>query len=280
MTAHIKRKWIYLTAGLSALLLAPLGAGLAAPISQCIKSSTMCDYQLLCNFKVDLEEKIILYKMFAGSSSFAKAANKAKPPATFQGIPYNKAAYDAALVAGKAVNPRATGADLAFNAYNEFVKKSTADLDAQAASYKQCEDLGTAPNELRGTWKGMATSLPDCEIGGPPTTPGGPVTPFYIYKPMHQGCQEIWEGDLGHETVHQDACYARGGTRLQTLQDYIDDDTHAYRYSVQHAVNNLKKMQVKCSADPLRPAFRARAQQLIDEAAAYQAVQAAKAGKQ
>jgi hypothetical protein len=274
MTAHIKRKWIYVTAGLSALLLAPVAAGLAAPISQCIKDTTMCDYQLLCNFKVDLEEKMILYKMFAGSSSFARDA---KPPGSFQGLTYNKAAHDAALAAAKRASPRATGADLAFNAYNEFVKKSKADLDGQAASYKQCEDLGVAPNELRGDWPGMATSLPDCAIGGPPTTPGGPVTPFYIYKPMHQGCQEIWEGDLGHETVHQDACYARGGTRLQTLQDYIDDDTHAYRYSVQHAVNNLKKMQVKCSTDPLKPAFRARAQQLIDETAQYQAV---KAGKQ
>lgn len=274
MTAHLKRKWIYVTAGLSALLLAPVGAGLAEPISQCITNATMCDKQLLCNFKVDLEEKMILYKMFASASSFARDA---KSPATFQGLTYDKAAFDSALAAGKKVNPRATGADLAFNAYNEFVKKSKAKLDAQAASYKQCEDLGAAPNKLRGTWTGMATSLPDCEIGGPPTTPGGPVTPFYIYKPMHEGCQEIWEGDLGHETVHQDACYARGGTRLQTLQDYIDDDTHAYRYSVQHAVNNLKKMQVKCSADPLKPAFRARAQQLIDEAAAYQAV---KAGKQ
>ena len=271
MTARIKRKWIYLTAGLSALLLAPVGAGLAAPISQCIKDTTMCDYQLLCNFKVDLEEKMILYKRFAGSSSFARDA---KPPGSFQGLTYNKTAHDAALAAAKKASPSATGAVLAFNAYNEFVKKSKADLDGQAASYKQCRPLGVTPNALRGTWTGMATSLPDCEIGGPPATPGGPVTPFYIYKPMHQGCQEIWEGDLGHETVHQDACYARGGTRLQTLQDYIDDDTHAYRYSVQHAVNNLKKMQVKCSSDPMSAAFRERAQQLIEQAAQYQAVKA------
>jgi hypothetical protein len=93
---------------------------------------------------------------------------------------------------------------------------------------------------------------------------------------MHEGCQEIWESDLGHETVHQDACYARGGTRLQTLQQYIDDDMHAYRYSVQSAVNNLKKMQVKCSANPETAAFRQEAQKLIDQAKQYQAVKAAR----
>jgi hypothetical protein len=274
MTAHIKRKWIYITAGLSALLLAPVGAGLAAPISQCIQSTTMCDKELLCAFKIELEEKMILYKRFASSSSFAKDA---KPPGSFQGLTYNSTLPKNALTAANKVTPKPTGADLAFEAYNQFVDASKADLDRQAAKYKQCTALGVTPNEtLRGTWKGMATTLPDCEMGGPPTTKGGPVVPFYIFKPMHQGCQEIWESDVGHETVHQDACYNRGGTRLQTLQDYIDDDMHAYRYSVQSAVNNLKKMQVKCSTDPMTAEFREQAQKLIDEAAQYQAVKKAK----
>jgi hypothetical protein len=277
MTAPIKRKWIYLTAGLSALLLAPLGAGLAAPIAQCITDTTMCDKDLLCAFKIELEEKMILYKHFASSSSYAKDAKAAKPPTTFQGLGYDKAPYDAALAAAKKSKPGATGADLAFEAYNQFVKKSRADLDRQGAKYKQCTLLGVTPNEkLRGTWSGMVTSLPECEIGGPPTTPGGAPVPFYIFKPMHEGCQEIWESDLGHETVHQDACYARGGTRLQTLQQYIDDDMHAYRYSVESAVNNLKKMQVKCSSNPETAAFRQEAQKLIDQAKQYQAVKAAR----
>jgi hypothetical protein len=276
MTAHIKRKWIYLAAGLSALLLAPLGAGLAAPISQCIKDTTMCDYELLCAFKVELEEKMILYKYFASSSSYAKDAKAAKPSTTFQGLSYNKAPHDAALAAAKKAKPSATGADLAFEAYNKFVASAKADLNRQAASYKQCKLLGVTPNEtLRGTWSGMVTSLPECDIGGPPTTPGGPPVPFYMFKPMQQGCQEIWEGDLGHETIHQDACYARGGSRLQTLQQYIDDDTNAYRYSVQHAVNDLEKMQTKCSADPMSAPFRERAKELIDQAKRYQAVKAA-----
>jgi hypothetical protein len=273
MTAHIKRKWIYLTAGLSALLLAPLGAGMAAPIAQCITGETKCDYDLLCAFKVELEEKMLLYKAFAGASTSAKDA---KPAGSFQGLTYNKAAYDKALAAAKKANPQLTGADLAFAAYNQFVANQKAELGKQAAKYKQCKELGVMPNEtLRGTWPGMVTSLPECDIGGPPTTKGGPPEPFYTFKPKHEGCQEMWEGDLGHETIHQDACYARGGKRLQTLQDYIDDDSNAYRYSVKHAVNQLEKMQEKCSADPKSAEFRDRAQQLIDQAKQYQAIKAA-----
>jgi hypothetical protein len=246
---------------------------MAAPISQCITDATKCDYELLCAFKVELEEKMLLYKMFASASTSAKDA---KPPGSFQGLRYTSAGHDKALAAAKKAKPNLTGADLAFEAYNRFAATKKAELGKQAAKYKQCKELGVTPNEtLRGTWPGMVTSLPECDIGGPPTTPGGPPEPFYTFKPKHQGCQEIWEGDLGHETIHQDACFARGGKRLQTLQDYIDDDTNAYRYSVKHAVGELEKMQEKCSADTMSEAFRMRAQQLIDQAKQYQAVKAA-----
>jgi hypothetical protein len=273
MKPNTKRKWIYITAGLSAFLLAPVGAALSAPIAQCITDMTMCDKTLLCAFKIELEEKVLLYKTVAAAS---KGAKDAKPPGSFQGIRYDATLYNAALAEAKAVRPALTGNALASKAYRNFVAKMEAKRASEAARYKNCSLLGVTPDETRrGTWKGMETSRTDCSIYGTP--PGDNDDPILLdkYKETHEGCEEVWESDLGHERVHQNACYLRKD-RMDTLQDYIDDDTNAYRYSVQHAVNDLEKMALKCSADPSTAMFRMRAEQLLNQAKQYQAVQASK----
>jgi hypothetical protein len=274
MKPNTKRKWIYVTAGLSALLLAPVGAALSAPIAQCIKDTTMCDKTLLCAFKIELEEKVLLYKTVAAASTDAKEAKAAKT--TFQGIRYDATLYNAALAEAKAVRPALTGNALASKAYRNFVAKMEAKRKSEAARYKDCSLLGVTPDETRrGTWKGMETSRIDCSIYGTP--PGDNDDPILLdeYKETHEGCEEVWESDLGHERVHQNACYLRKN-RMDTLQDYIDDDTNAYRYSVQHAVNDLTKMQLKCSTDPSVAMFRQRADELLKKAKAYQAIEASK----
>jgi hypothetical protein len=276
MKPNTKRKWIYVTAGLSALLLAPVGAALSAPIEQCIKDTTMCDKTLLCAFKIELEEKVLLYKTVAAASTDAKEAAKAKPPRKFQGIKYDATLYNAALAEAKAVRPALTGNALASRAYRNFVKRMEAKRASQAARYKNCSLLGVTPDETRrGTWSGMETSRTDCFIYGSPPAGSDDQVLLDDYKAMHQGCEEIWESDLGHERVHQNACYARRN-RMDTFQDYVDDDTNAYRYSVQHAVNDLTKMQIKCSTDPSTAMFRQRADQLLNQAKQYQMVQASK----
>ena len=270
MKPNTKRSWIYVAAGLSALLLAPVGAALSAPIAQCIKDTTMCDKKLLCAFKIELEEKVLLYKTVAAASTDTKQAG------TLQGIKYSSQLYDQALREAKAVRPALTGNALASKAYRNVVAKMEAKRASEASRYKNCSLLGVTPDEtLRGTWKGMETSRADCSIYGTP--PGDNDDPILLddYKKTHEGCEEVWESDLGHERVHQNACYARQN-RMDTLQDYIDDDTNAYRYSVQHAVNDLTKMSIKCSADPSTAMFRARADQLLNQAKQYQMIQASK----
>jgi hypothetical protein len=276
MKPNTKRKWIYVTAGLSALLLAPVGAVLSAPIAPCITRATMCDKTLLCAFKLELEEKVLLYKTVAAASSDAKNANAAKPRGTFQGIRYSTTLYNAALAEAQAVRPRLTGNALASKAYRNFVAKMRAMLPTKEAKYEDCSVLGVEPDETRrGTWDGMETSRSDCSIYGTP--PAGSDDPILLdkFKETNEGCEEVWESDLGHERVHQNACYLRRN-RMDTFQDYIDDDTNAYRYSVQHAVNDLTKMQIKCSTDPSTATFRQRADQLLKQAKQYQMIQASK----
>lgn len=270
MEPNTKRKWIYVTAGLSALLLAPVGAALSAPVAPCITKETKCDKTLLCAFKLELEEKVLLYKTVAAASSDAKEAG------TFQGIKYSSKLYDAALAEAQAVRPRLTGNALASKAYRNFVAKMRAKLPSKAAKFKDCSVLGIKPDETkRGTWDGMETSRSDCSIYGTP--PGDNDDPILLdkYKETHEGCEEVWESDLGHERVHQNACYLRKN-KMDTFQDYIDDDTNAYRYSVQHAVNDLTKMQIKCSTDPSTAEFRQRASNLLTQAQRYQTIQASK----
>jgi hypothetical protein len=276
MKPNTKRNWIYATAGLAALLLAPLAAALSAPIAPCITKDTKCDKTLLCAFKLELEEKVLLYKTVAAASSDAKKAGAEKPRRNFQGIKYDATLYNAALKEAQAVRPRLTGNALASQAYRNFVAKMKARLPTKQAKYKECSVLGITPDETkRGTWDGMETSRSDCSIYGSP--PPGKDDPILLdqYKETHEGCEEVWESDIGHERVHQNACYLRRN-RMDTLQDYIDDDTNAYRYSVQHAVNDLTKMQIKCSTDPSVADFRQRADKLLNEAKAYQALEASK----
>jgi hypothetical protein len=270
MKPNTKRKWIFVTAGLSALLLAPVGAALSAPVAPCITKATTCDKTLLCAFKIELEEKVLLYETVAAASSDAKKAGK------FQGIRYSSKLYDAALKEAKAVRPALTGNALASRAYRIFVAKMDAKRESEASRYKDCSLLGVKPDETRrGTWKGMETSRIDCSIYGTPS--GDDQDPILLddFKAMHQGCQEVWESDLGHERVHQNACYLRKN-RMDTFQDYIDDDTNAYRYSVQHAINDLTRMQIKCSTDPSVAMFRQAADVLLKKATDYQTIQASK----
>jgi hypothetical protein len=276
MKPNTKRQWIYVTAGLSALLLAPVGAAVSAPIAPCITKATKCDKTLLCAFKLELQEKALLYETVAAASSSAKNASEAKPPFRFQGIRYDATLYNAALKEAQAVRPRLTGNELASKAYRNFIAKMRAKLPSKAAKYKECSVLGIEPDETRrGTWDGMETSRSDCSIyGTPPKADQDPIL-LDDFKAMHQGCEEVWQNDIGHERVHQDACYLRRN-RMDTLQDYIDDDTNAYRYSVQRAINDLKKMQVKCSTDPSVADFRKRADDLLTKAQAYQTLEGGK----
>jgi hypothetical protein len=269
MKPNTKRKWIYVTAGLSALLLAPVGAALSAPIAQCITKETKCDKTLLCAFKIELEEKVLLYETVAAASSDAKAG-------ALEGIKYSTKLYDAALKEAKAVRPALTGNALASKAYRIFVAKMDAKRESEIGRYKDCSLLGIKPDETRrGTWKGMETSRTDCSIYGTPS--GDDQDPILLdeYKEKNQGCQEVWDSDVGHERVHQNACYLRKN-RMDTFQDYVDDDTNAYRYSVQRAINDLKKMQVKCSTDPSVAMFRQAADVLLKKATDYQTIQASK----
>jgi hypothetical protein len=275
MKINTKSKRLYLVAGLSALLLAPVGAALGRPV-QCIKDDTKCDYDLLCAFKVELAEKMILFKTFVANSPRTKAAKKS----TLNGVKYSGKLYTEALAEAKKEDPTASGDDLASLAYSKFMKKVRATLNAQAAKYQDCKSLGVTPNNaLRGTWTGMRTSKKDCTVYGDPPNDSEIGISLDDLKKSSEGCLEVWESDRGHEAVHEDFCRRRLANRERpplTLQDYVDEDTEGYRYNVQHASNDLIQMQLRCTADPKTADFRKRADDLLRKAAQYQANQAGK----
>lgn len=275
MKINTKSKRLYLVAGLSALLLAPISAALGRP-EQCIKDDTKCDYDLLCAFKVELAEKMILFKTFVANSPRTKAAKKS----TLNGVKYSGKLYTEALAEAKKEDPTATGDDLASLAYSKFMKKVRATLNAQAAKYQDCKALGVTPNNaLRGTWTGMRTSKKDCTVYGDPPNDSEIGISLDDLKKSSQGCLEVWESDRGHEAVHEEMCRRRLANRERpplTLQDYVEEDAEGYRYNVQHAANDLTQMQLRCTADPKADDFRKRADDLLRKAAQYQANQAGK----
>jgi hypothetical protein len=272
MEPTLNKKW--LLAGLSALLLAPMGVALAVP-AQCITDTTMCDKDLLCAFKVELAEKLLLYQTFVANSPTTKKATGG----TRQGVRYSGALYDAALAEAKREDPNASAEELAASAYDKFANKVRAKLQQQAAQYKDCSSLGLTPNEtLRGTWSGMHTDKADCSVYGDIGTGAAKKTVFLDdLKDQTDGCLEVYDSDRGHEAVHQDFCNKRRAGQLPPsvgLGGYIDEDIAAYRYSLQHAANDLQRMQILCSADPTTDEFRQRAQQLLDKVKQYKINQA------
>ena len=274
MKPNRDRKWIYLVAGLSALALAPIGAALARP-TRCITDETMCDYDLLCAFKVDLAEKLLIYEGFVSNSPVTKKA----PRRTRQGVRYSGRLYDQALAEAKAEDPSATGEELASLAYGKFVTKVRQSLNRQAARYKDCSSLGTTANDQYvGDWKGMLTDKTDCNVYGSKLV-GDSVERVTLddLKADSQGCLEMWDGDRGHEAIHQNACYQRLGNRNappQTFQSYLEEDIQAYRYSVEKAAKGLETLSLLCTADPRTADFRQRADDLLKKAAQYQQNQA------
>ena len=187
MNINTKSKRLYFAAGLAALLLAPISTALGRP-EQCIKDDTKCDYELLCAFKVELAEKMILFKTFVANSPRTKAAKKS----TLNGVKYDGALYALALAEAKKEDPSATGDDLAALAYSKFAKKVKVKLDAEAAQYQSCKSLDVTPkSSLRGTWTGMRTSKKDCTVYGEPPNDSEVGVSLDDVKKSSQGCLEI-----------------------------------------------------------------------------------------
>lgn len=275
MTTTPRSKRLYVFAGLAALLLAPIGGVLAAP-KECITPETKCDYDLLCAFKVELAEKMFLFETFVANSPRTKAAKGS----TVNGVKYDGSLYNAALREAKKAEPKAEGDDLAAAAYDKFAAKVRAKLAAEAGKYNECNSLGVVPKgALRGTWSGMRTSKKDCSVYGPPPDDSTVGILLDDLKKSSEGCLEIWDSDRGHEAIHQEICRQRLANRDRpplTLQDYVDEDAEAYRYNVQRAVEDLSRMQIRCTADQKAAEFRKRADELIKKAAKYQANQGGK----
>jgi hypothetical protein len=276
MTQNRKRQWIYAGAGLAALVLAPLGAAMARP-TQCIKKDTQCDYDLLCAFKVDLAEKLIIYEAFVANSP----ATQKSPRQTRQGVRYSGKLYQAALAAAKKEDPSASGEDLAALTYQKLVTKVRESLNEQAGKYKDCKSLGTtAKDQYIGNWSGMLTDKVDCNVYGSKLV-GGKVERVTVddLKDASTGCLEMWDSDRGHESIHQAACRERLGNRdapPQTFKSYVEEDIQAYRYSLEQASQQLSRMQILCTADPNTKDYRDRADELLKKASRYQQNQASK----
>jgi hypothetical protein len=287
MQLNTRKKWTYVIAGLSALALAPIGAVLARP-AKCIPENACvpgnaqpgcvpftCKPELYCAFKIDLAEKMILYKTFVQNSPTTK-----RNPS--EGIQYDGKLVKDALAQAKKENPKAKGAELANDAYGAFVALADAERSKQASKYKDCSSLGIMPNEaLRGSWSGMGTDPDDCNvyglIGKRPNQEK--VTLDTVLDKSDGSCREFYDNDRGHESVHQGFCQGRrAGTEpaWSDVGSIIDEDIAAYRFSVQRAASDLERLSILCSADPDVDAVRKRAKDLIDKMAQYQQKKAGK----
>jgi len=261
-------RYLHVVAGLSALVLAPLGVALAQPM-QCITDDTKCDYDLLCAFKLELAEKKLIYETYIANAPRSKKGRAGKR----QGVSYNGGLYNQALADAKKADSTAKGEDLAQDAYDQFASKVAEKVDA-AAKNAECDELGVTPKpELRGNWSGMHTNRNDCfgyvdfgrGNGKDTRTPDSG-------KGKAKGCLELWDSDMGHEAVHQEMCLQRqrSTTKLATtFGSLMEEDISAYRYSVQAAANALKTMQLRCTTDKNTEAFRKRADKLLDQIKRY-----------
>lgn len=238
MKLNPKRR-LQLVAGIAAILLVPLGAALAQPV-QCITKPAKCDYDLLCTFKLELEEKLMIYQSYVG-------ANRA--------------------------GPNLQKGDQAQKAYDDLATRISAKVDA-AAMKADCSELGVMPKpELRGNWSGMNTHRDDCF--GYVTFGRGDSKETYTPdsgKDKAKGCLELWDSDMGHEAVHKQLCLERSRSKDKpptTFRSLIQEDISAYRYSVQAAAEALRTMQLRCTADKNADKFRKRADQLLDQLKRY-----------
>ncbi len=260
---------LHLVAGLSALLLAPLGVAVARPMP-CITQPATCDYDLLCTFKLELEEKILIYETYLANGPRTKSAQAGKR----QGVAYKGDLYQQALAGAKQEEPALEGEELAQAAYDRFAAKVAEKVDA-AARKAECNELGVTPKpEQRGNWSGMHTDRNDCfgyvDFGRGENR--DTYTPD-AGKEKATGCLELWDSDMGHEAVHKQLCMERQRSKEKqatTLGSLIEEDISAYRYSIQAAAEALKTMQIRCTTDKNTDAFRKRADQLLGQLTKYQ----------
>ena len=268
---NMKTKWLYVVAALSALILVPIGAALARPMP-CITEERGCDKEVLCAFKIDLAEKILLYKANLANSPTTKRARNG----TRQGVKYDGALYNASLAEAKREDPTASAEDLAVEAYKKFALKLRAKLDMEASKYKDCTSLGVQPkDELRGTWSGMGTDQSDCNVYGTIGI-GNNAKNVTLDSLLDQssGCREFYDSDRKHEGIHEGFCNGRHRVKdplppLRDLGGYIDEDIEAYRESMQQAGNDLQRLQIQCSTDPNLDEYRKRADQLLNQLQQY-----------
>jgi len=234
-----QKRSLYLLAGLSALVLAPLGIALGRP-TPCITLPKKCDYDLLCAFKIEVQEKLLLYKTYS---------------------------------AAKRAGPNLEEGDAAQEKYDALSAQAS-DRVVEAAKNADCSALGVTPKpELRGNWSGMNTNRSDCFSYV--TFGRGESKETYTpdsAKEKATGCLELWDSDMGHERVHKQLCLERSLSKDNpptTFGSLIQEDISAYRYSLQAAADALYIMQIRCTADKNADAFRKRADKLLDELKRY-----------
>jgi hypothetical protein len=249
------------------LTLLPFGVAAAVP-KQCINQKDQCNPSLLCSFEADLAAKIATYQaLLANSQQTRTARNK-----TRDGIRYNGRLYDAALAEAEEKYKDESEAVQREQVANIFNTKLREHLLPKLPKFMSCSVDGIeADKSILPSWDGMHTS-DDCNIYG---DVGEKSVLLSDLKKDTVACQEFFERDVGHEQIHQERCYQRGrkpaGDSPDGIDEHIEEEIDAYRYSIQRGSNDVKLLGQKCSVDPNLKTRRARAKALANNLKLFKA---------
>ncbi len=249
------------------LTLLPFGVAMAVP-KQCINAKDPCNPSLLCSFEADLAAKVATYQaLLANSQQTRKQGNQRR-----EGIRYNGRLYNAALKEARTKYADDSDAVQREQAANIFNTKLRQQLAPKLPQFMKCSVEGVrADKSVLPSWDGMHTSE-DCNIYG---DVGEDSVLLSDLKKNTEACQEFFDRDVGHENIHQKRCYERGrkppAENPDGIDQHIEGEIEAYRYSIQRASNDVALLGEKCSVDPNLKTRRERAKALSNHLKKFKA---------
>lgn len=227
---------------------------------RCIDSTNPCEPDKLCTFKSQLAEKAFVHATYLANSQVTKRLG------TRDTVRYDGRLHDAALAEARAAFPGASGADLQVKAGQIFEKK-VRDYAEDPKNFKlpTCRLGGQLDRTLlpKSGYKGMYTKpAPSCGISV--NYNEGDYDPNGFGSGDPTPCQEFYDRDLAHETIHQKRCEKAKAAGIEdlTLERVIEGEIAAYEHSVRLSAAYVKFLSILCTTLPNLEEKQRRANQI------------------